>query len=80
MLKGVIEERGRTILNVPRNPPIRHIWTNEGVISLSSVQSRNDCRAEVIVPHTPSIMMSGACEAHTRPVEKSIASLALRLR
>jgi hypothetical protein len=34
-------------------------------------------RAEVIITHMPST--SDACEVHAQPVEKSIASLALRL-
>jgi len=57
--------------SLPRNPPIRRHWTRESVIPLSSVQSLYDCRAEVIITHTPST--SDACETHARPVEKFIA-------
>jgi hypothetical protein len=46
----------------------------EGVISLFGVQCLYDCRAEVIITHMPST--SDVCEAHARPVEMSIASLA----
>jgi hypothetical protein len=40
-------------------------------VSLSSVQSLYDCRAEVIIVHAPST--SDACETHAQHVEKSIA-------
>jgi hypothetical protein len=76
VLEGVEEERCHPMPSPSRNPPIRSFWTREDVIPLSSVQSLYDFRAEVIITHTPS--SSDACETHTRPVEKSIASLALR--
>ena len=73
--EDVVEERCYTTLSLLRNPPIRPFWTREGIIALSSVKSLYDCRAEVIITHTPST--SDACETHARPVEKSITSPAL---
>ena len=46
-------------------------------IPLSSVQPLYDHRAKATLTYTPST--SDACETHTQPVEKSLASLALRL-
>jgi hypothetical protein len=46
-------------------------------VPLFSVQSLYECRAEVIITHAP--RTSGACVSHAQPVEKPIASLALRL-
>jgi hypothetical protein len=52
-------------------------WTRENELLLSSVQSLYECRAEVIITHAPST--SDACDMHAQSVEKSIASLVLRL-
>jgi hypothetical protein len=62
--------------SLPRNPPIRSRLDERIRSPLSSAQSRYECRAEVIITHAPST--SDACEMHAQPVEKSIASLALR--
>jgi hypothetical protein len=62
--------------SLPRKP-VRLRWTRKEVNRLSTGQSLYECSAKVIITHAPS--MSGACETHARPVEKVIASLALRL-
>jgi hypothetical protein len=43
----------------------------------SSVQSLYDCRAKVIITHTPNT--PDACEMHARPAGKFVATPALRL-
>ena len=73
--EDVVEERCHATLSLLRNPPIRPFWTREGMITLSSVKSLYDYRAEVIITHTPST--SDAYKTHARPVEKSITSPAL---
>jgi hypothetical protein len=60
-----------------RNPPIKTPLDERRYIPLSSVQSLYVSRAEVIITHM--LSKSDACEVHAQPVEKSIASLALRL-
>jgi hypothetical protein len=54
--------------------PLDERWCDSSLQRSVSVSSR----AEVTITHAPST--SNACEMHAQPVEKSIASLALRLR
>jgi hypothetical protein len=64
--------------SLPRNPPIKPRWTRGDMFSLFNIQPL--CVVEVklsFITHTPS--MPDACETHAQPVEKSIASLVLRL-
>jgi hypothetical protein len=71
--RGVVEG---VMPSLPRNPPIKTPLDERWYIPLSSVQSLYIVGAKVIITHTPST--SDACEMHAQPVEKSIASLALR--
>ena len=52
-------------------------WTRDGCFLSPAFMSLYESRVEVIVTYAPSV--SDACETHAPPVEKSIASLVLRL-
>jgi hypothetical protein len=60
-----------------KKPTNKALLDERRYIPLSSVQPLYDHRAKATITYTPST--SDACETHAQPVEKSLASLALRL-